>query len=56
MNIWFLGIFDLSDGQITQNLEKVGLWVYMVLLAWMRTPMTEIDLWAHFYYKTKFSN
>ena len=38
INIWFLGIFYMSDGKITQNLEKVGLWVYMVLLAWKWAP------------------
>ena len=28
----------MSDGQIPQNLEKVGQWVYMALWAWKWAP------------------
>ena len=55
INKWFFGAFWLEWWKVTQNLKKVGPWVYMVLLAWKWAPIwLKSIIWPTFITKSKF--
>ena len=55
INNWFFGVFWPKWWKITQNLKKVGPWVYMVLLAWKWAPTwLKVIIWPTFITKSIF--